>query len=42
MKSNKQRRQELKARRKLRAERQARRLTARPVDRPVGGVRDFF
>ena len=36
MKSNKQRRQEIKARRIQRAQRQARRATVRPVDRPIG------
>ena len=36
MKSNKQRRQEIKAQRLRRAERQARRINARPVDRPPG------
>ena len=38
MKSPKQRRQEIKARRLLRAERKACRVNARPVDRPVGTV----
>lgn len=38
MKSPKQRRQEIKARRLQRAERQACRVNARPVDRPVGTV----
>ncbi len=38
MKSNKQRRQEIKARRIQRAQRQARHSTARPVDRPIGTV----
>ncbi len=36
MKSNKQRRQEIKAQRRKRAERKARRAPVRPVDRPVG------
>jgi len=39
MKSNKQRRQEIKARRLQQAERQARRTTPRPVDCPMGVVR---
>ena len=38
MKSNKQRRQEIKARRRQQAERQACRVNARPVDRPIGTV----
>ncbi|MCC8998351.1 MAG: zinc-ribbon domain-containing protein [Candidatus Contendobacter sp.] len=38
MKSNKQRRQEIKAQRLQRVERKARRVNARPVDRPVGTV----
>ena len=38
MKSNKQRRQEIKLRRIQRAQRQARRVTARPVDRPIGAT----
>ena len=38
MKSNKQRRQEIKLRRIQRAQRQARRATARPVDRPIGAT----
>lgn len=38
MKSPKQRRQEIKARRLLRAERKACRVNARPVDRPIGTV----
>jgi Probable zinc-ribbon domain len=38
MKSNKQRRQEIKAHRLQRAQRQAQRATARPVDRPIGTV----
>jgi hypothetical protein len=38
MKSNKQRRQEIKARRLQQAARQACRVNARPVDRPVGTV----
>ena len=38
MKSPKQRRQEIKARRLQRAERKACRVNARPVDRPVGTV----
>lgn len=36
MKSNQQRRQEIKARRMRQAERKVRRATARPVDRPIG------
>lgn len=39
MKSNKQRRQEIKTRRIQRAERQARRVNARPIDCPMGIVR---
>lgn len=38
MKSPKQRRQEIKTRRLQRAERQACRVNARPVDRPIGTV----
>ncbi|MCB1920136.1 MAG: zinc-ribbon domain containing protein [Candidatus Competibacteraceae bacterium] len=38
MKSNKQRRQEIKSRRVQRAERQARHANMRPVDRPIGVV----
>ncbi len=38
MKSPKQRRQEIKARRLHRAERKACRVDARPVDRPIGAV----
>ena len=38
MKSNKQRRQEIKLRRIQRAQRQARSTNARPVDRPIGTV----
>ncbi len=39
MKSNKQRRQEIKARRTQRAERQARRANMQPVDYPIGTIK---
>lgn len=38
MKSNKQRRQEIKAQRALRAAKQVHAINARPVDRPTGAV----